>query len=77
MNNSQLMSETVNYSLHDFDTLCPKPGGSVRVLRHAETGGFPQWANLLWSPAFNAGMREQARQMAQYTIQFLKAPQVG
>ena len=57
-----------------IDTLCPETGEAVvRVLqRSGATVDFPRDQTCCGQPAFNAGMRPQARQMAEYTIRILE-----
>lgn len=60
-----------------LDTLYPETGKAVvRVLERAGVQvGFPPGQTCCGQPAFNAGMRAQARDMAIHTIQVLeKAP---
>jgi len=66
------MSETVQLFITCIlDTLYPETGEAVvRVLERAGAKvDFPSGQTCCGQPAFNAGMREQARQMAQHTIQ--------
>jgi L-lactate dehydrogenase complex protein LldE len=55
------------------DTLYPETGEAVvRVLNRAGVRvEFPAEQTCCGQPAFNAGMRQQARQMAQFTMQIL------
>jgi L-lactate dehydrogenase complex protein LldE len=57
-----------------IDTLYPNTGESVvRVLRRAGLDvQFPMGQTCCGQPAYNAGMRPQARQMAEHTIQVLE-----
>jgi len=57
-----------------IDTLYPETGEAVvRVLqRSGATVDFPRDQTCCGQPAFNAGMRPQARQMAEYTIRILE-----
>jgi L-lactate dehydrogenase complex protein LldE len=76
------MGETVTESIQLFvtciiDTLYPEIGESVvRVLERAGVQvDFPSGQTCCGQPAFNAGMRDQARQMACHTIEvFESAP---
>ena len=66
------MSETVQlFVTCILDPLYPETGEAVvRVLQRAGAQvGFPSGQTCCGQPAFNAGMRAQARQMAQHTIQ--------
>lgn len=58
-----------------LDTLYPETGEAVvRVLERAGvTVGFPHGQTCCGQPAFNAGMRSQARQMAIHTIRVFEA----
>ena len=65
------MTETVQLFITCIlDTLYPETGEAVvRVLRRAGVQvDFPSGQTCCGQPAFNAGMREQARQIAQHTI---------
>ena len=57
-----------------IDTLYPATGEAVvRVLQHAGVNvDFPKGQTCCGQPAFNAGMRPQARKMAENTIQVLE-----
>jgi len=57
------------------DTLYPETGEAVvRVLERAGAQvGFPSGQTCCGQPAFNAGLRPLARQMAEHTIQVLEA----
>ncbi|HEX6302889.1 MAG TPA: (Fe-S)-binding protein [Anaerolineales bacterium] len=57
------------------DTLYPQVGEAVvRTLRRAGVQvGFPSGQTCCGQPAFNAGMRPQAKQMARHTIQTLES----
>lgn len=70
------MSETVQlFVTCIIDTLYPETGEAVvRVLRRAGAQvEFPLEQTCCGQPAFNAGMRAQARQVAQYTIRIFEA----
>lgn len=70
------MSETVQLFITCIlDTLYPETGEAVvRVLRRAGARvDFPSGQTCCGQPAFNAGMREQARQMAQHTIRIFES----
>jgi len=70
------MSETVQlFVTCILDTLYPETGEAVvRVLQRAGVRvDFPSGQTCCGQPAFNAGMREQARQMAKYTIQVFES----
>jgi L-lactate dehydrogenase complex protein LldE len=70
------MAETVQLFITCIvDTLYPETGESVvRVLRRAGAQvEFPVEQTCCGQPAFNAGMRMQARQVAQYTIRIFEA----
>lgn len=58
-----------------IDTLYPHTGESVvRVLRRAGVDvQFPMGQTCCGQPAFNAGMRPQARQMAEHTIRVMES----
>ncbi len=58
-----------------LDTFYPQIGESVvRVLQRAgATVEFPTRQTCCGQPAFNAGLRQQARQMAEHTIQTFEA----
>ena len=69
------MSETVQLFITCIvDTLYPETGEAVvRVLNRAGMRvEFPAEQTCCGQPAFNAGMRQQARQMAQFTMQILE-----
>jgi len=57
------------------DSLYPEVGESVvRVLRNAGVQvGFPRGQTCCGQPAFNAGLRSEARRMAKYTIHTFEA----
>jgi L-lactate dehydrogenase complex protein LldE len=70
------MSETVQLFITCImDTLYPETGEAVvQVLKRAGAQvRFPYEQTCCGQPAFNAGMRKQARQMAQFTIQIFEA----
>ncbi len=70
------MTETVQLFITCImDTLYPQTGESVvRVLERAGAKvGFPSGQTCCGQPAFNAGVRSQARQMAIHTIQVFEA----
>jgi len=70
------MSETVQlFVTCILDTLYPETGEAVvRVLRRAGAQvDFPSRQTCCGQPAFNAGIRAQARQMAQHTIQVFES----
>lgn len=70
------MSETVQLFITCIlDTLYPETGEAVvRILQRCGAKvDFPLGQTCCGQPAFNAGMREQARQMAQHTIQVFEA----
>ena len=70
------MSETVQlFVTCILDTLYPETGEAVvRVLRRAGAQvDFPSGQTCCGQPAFNAGIRAQARQMAQHTIQVFES----
>ena len=58
-----------------IDTLYPQVGeAAVRILRRAGARvEFPAAQTCCGQPAFNAGMRPQARQMAEHTIRVLES----
>jgi L-lactate dehydrogenase complex protein LldE len=60
-----------------LDTLYPETGEAVvRVLKRAGVGvEFPADQTCCGQPAFNAGMRDQARPIAQHTIQVFEKTQ--
>lgn len=65
-----MKTETQLFVTCIVDTLYPEVGESVvRVLRRAGVQvGFPRGQTCCGQPAFNAGMRPQAKQMARHTI---------
>jgi L-lactate dehydrogenase complex protein LldE len=70
------MSETIQlFVTCILDTLYPKVGEAVvRVLERAGVNvAFPAGQTCCGQPAFNAGMRAQARQMAIHTIRVFEA----
>ncbi len=72
----QDMSENVQLFITCIlDSLSPKTGEAVfQVLRRAEAKvEFPPGQTCCGQPAFNAGLRPQARRMAEYTIRVLEA----
>lgn len=69
------MTETVQlFVTCIIDTLYPETGESVvRVLQRAGVNvDFPQGQTCCGQPAFNAGMRPQARKMAEHTIRIFE-----
>lgn len=75
---SELVSESVQLFITCIiDTLYPETGESVvRVLERAGVKvEFPRDQTCCGQPAFNAGMRPQARRMAEHTIQILERNQ--
>ena len=70
------MTETVQLFITCImDTLYPETGESVvRVLERAGVEvAFPSGQTCCGQPAFNAGLRNQARQMAMHTIEVFEA----
>ena len=69
------MTETVQlFVTCIIDTLYPETGEAVvRVLQRAGVNvDFPRGQTCCGQPAFNAGMRPQARKMAEHTIRILE-----
>ena len=70
------MTETIQFFVTCIiDTLYPQVGeAAVRILRRAGARvEFPAAQTCCGQPAFNAGMRPQARQMAEHTIRVLES----